>query len=296
MGIGLQLPAQQEELKAHPSLTYERYGYRYSLERKGDISMYCVNGGADSLCLPVHYAVGLHMQTFVLEYQGRYYESLVSYFVDLGGLAMTLGDAVLRPRNLVEAMGREMPDSEVTACFGCHASNSFANGKFTPATLTPGLDCEHCHVGAGAHMQSLSKGTPGVLPKKLGALDAEDTSIFCGQCHRTWDFVVRLHEFGKVNVRFQPYRLANSKCFRGDDRRISCTGCHDPHAPLVTGDTGYDRNCLACHGAKQSFKPCPVATDRCVTCHMPKVRLAEGNAAFTDHQIRVVHPGEPYPN
>jgi len=28
---------------------------------------------------------------------------------------------------------------------------------------------------------------------------------------------------------------------------------------------------------------------------MPKVELPGGNAEFTDHYIRVVHAGEPYP-
>ena len=29
---------------------------------------------------------------------------------------------------------------------------------------------------------------------------------------------------------------------------------------------------------------------------MPKVNLPGGHMAFTDHQIRIVRPGEPYPN
>jgi formate-dependent nitrite reductase cytochrome c552 subunit len=39
-----------------------------------------------------------------------------------------------------------------------------------------------------------------------------------------------------------------------------------------------------------------VAKENCVSCHMPKVTLPNGHMTFTDHQIRVVKPGDPYPN
>jgi len=39
-----------------------------------------------------------------------------------------------------------------------------------------------------------------------------------------------------------------------------------------------------------------VSKDKCSSCHMPKVELPGGHVAFTDHFIRVVHPGDAYPN
>jgi len=39
-----------------------------------------------------------------------------------------------------------------------------------------------------------------------------------------------------------------------------------------------------------------VAKENCVSCHMPKVLLPGGHMKFTDHEIRVVKAGEPYPN
>jgi hypothetical protein len=126
-------------------------------------------------------------------------------------------------------------------------------------------------------------------------MGAEDMNTFCGQCHRTWDFVVRKREWGEVNVRFAPYRLANSACFMGDDKRIRCTACHDPHASIERDEASYDRACLACHALKPQ-KQCTVAKSNCVSCHMPKVGLSDGHAVFTDHQIRVAHRGDPYPN
>jgi hypothetical protein len=32
-----------------------------------------------------------------------------------------------------------------------------------------------------------------------------------------------------------------------------------------------------------------------VTCHMPKYELEGAHNRFTDHQIRIVRTGEPYP-
>jgi formate-dependent nitrite reductase cytochrome c552 subunit len=39
-----------------------------------------------------------------------------------------------------------------------------------------------------------------------------------------------------------------------------------------------------------------VAKANCASCHMPKVNLPGGHMSFTDHEIRIVKPGEPYPN
>ncbi len=41
---------------------------------------------------------------------------------------------------------------------------------------------------------------------------------------------------------------------------------------------------------------CPVATRQCTSCHMSKFELPEMHAKFTDHRIRITHPGEPFPD
>jgi hypothetical protein len=296
MAHAILLPTEQEPLKMHPKLTFEKNGYSYVVERHGDSSTYTVrNGQGEELTLPIKYAFGVHMLTFVFRYQDRFYESLVSYYPKLGGLNITLGDEQLRPSNLVEAMGRETPNQEITSCFECHGTGGVTQGRVTLDTLKPGVDCGHCHVGANAHMEAMTQGKTAPMPRRLSQLAAEDMSEFCGQCHRTWESIVRLREWGEVNVRFAPYRLANSQCFLGDDKRIRCTACHDPHSSLDRDEAGYDRRCLACHATKPQ-KSCTVAKENCVSCHMPKVTLSDGHAVFTDHQIRVVHPGDPYPN
>jgi hypothetical protein len=140
------------------------------------------------------------------------------------------------------------------------------------------------------------------LPRSLIKMDAQDAANFCGQCHRTWDTVIRNGWKGTVDVRFQPYRLENSRCFTGTDRRISCLACHNPHQPVNHDLAFYDAKCLACHAAAKTntasspIKNCPVAKANCVSCHMPRVELPGGHALFTDHMIRIARPGEPYPD
>ena len=130
----------------------------------------------------------------------------------------------------------------------------------------------------------------------LGELGPEDMAELCGRCHRTWAQIALTGMRGPNTVRFQPYRLTNSKCYDVEDRRIRCTACHDPHGPLDTNLASYDATCKSCHSTALHTKVCRVARANCVECHMPKVDLPGAHHKFTDHQIRIARAGEPYPN
>ena len=127
-----------------------------------------------------------------------------------------------------------------------------------------------------------------------GRLDAVDSVDFCGACHATWWDVKLAGEPGVAALRSQPHRLQSSACWKKKpDARLTCTACHDPHAPLVREAASYDARCLACHvraGAQpttdQPGHACPKASAGCTTCHMPKYEVKEMHAAFTDHRIR----------
>jgi hypothetical protein len=263
-----------------------------------------VTDGARTLSFPIHWTFGVGAQTWALEKDGKLYESLVSYYPSISGLAITTGDEGLTPTTLEEAMGRELTQKDSQACFGCHASNAVIGGKLDLTSLQPGVTCEHCHTGSSAHVIDAIGSNFDSAPPDIRRLSTEDISNFCGQCHRTWEFVVRNRWRGEINVRFQPYRLANSKCYDGSDPRISCIACHDPHKDLVRQESSYDGKCLACHahsagtGQTSTVSPraCPVAKENCTTCHMPKVKLPGGLMTFTDHQIRIVKPSDAYPN
>jgi hypothetical protein len=312
MGQALALPGANPVLKDIPKLTARKGPYTYIVETHAGESTYSVSDGTHTITLPIHWNFGAGAQTWVLERDGHQYESAVSYYPSIPGLDFTTGDEDLRPKNLDEAVGRPIELRETKVCFGCHASNAVTNGKMTYETLRPGVTCEHCHAGTTAHLADAISGDFDSAPPDLRKKSAEDISNFCGQCHRTWETAVRNHWRGELTVRFQPYRLANSRCFDGADPRISCIACHDPHQDIVVQDSTYDAQCLACHSssaaaasaastppsdsAQTHAKICPTSKSDCVSCHMPKVKLPNGHLTFTDHQIRIVKPGEPFPN
>jgi hypothetical protein len=279
-------------LMAHPKLTFRHGTYSYNIETRGDESTYSVTDGTNTITVLIHWAFGAGSQTYVLEREGRLYESMVSFYPRIDALDITMGDQAIQPKTLGEAFGRELAAGESKACFGCHATGS----ELRLESLTPGIQCERCHTGASNHLQAMVQGKPGPAPKKLGRLSAEELSNFCGQCHRSFETVVRDRLRGEINVRFQPYRLANSKCFDGSDSRIGCVACHDPHREVVHDRGFYDAKCLTCHAAATNAKTCPVAKSGCVSCHMPEVSLPGGHQKFTDHTIRVVRANERYPN
>jgi Cytochrome c554 and c-prime len=304
MGRALLLPDANVALKAHPKLTFHKGRYSYTVETQNAKSTYSVTDGPHTISLPILWSFGEGAQTWILERDGKRYESLVSYYPQIGALDITTGDEGVVPRTIDEAMGRPLTDTDTQACFGCHTSNSSSHGKLNLTSLEPGLTCEHCHEGASTHLADAIQGQFDSAPKKLKQLSSEDLSNFCGQCHRSWELVVRSHWRGVVSVRFQPYRLANSKCFNGIDPRISCIACHDPHQDVVRETAAYDPKCLACHASSTrpaslpapDAKACPVAKSDCASCHMPRVTLPDGHMTFADHEIRVVKPGDAYPN
>jgi hypothetical protein len=310
MARAIQLPGENQILQAHRKMMFRKGAYSYAVETVGDKSTYSVTDGSITISLPIRWGFGTGGQTWVLEYQGHLYDSLVSYYPSIAGLDITMGEERITPHSVQEAMGRELGANEAQACFGCHSTNAVSDGKLNVESAQLGVTCEHCHVGTSAHLIDAVQGNYDSAPPRLGKLSSEDISTFCGQCHRTWEAVVRNHLDGEINVRFQPYRLANSKCFDGADPRISCLACHDPHQDVVREDSSYDGKCLSCHAssthaesthagsvaARAAAPACPVAKTKCVSCHMPKVNLPGGHMAFTDHQIRVVKAGDPYPN
>ncbi len=307
MGRAIQLPGDDPILKDHPKLTVTKGAYTYSVETKGNATTYSVTDGTRTISLPLLWSFGEGSQSWVFQRNGHWFEGLVSYYPALTGLDTTIGDGGLTPHNLDEAFGRQLLPTEIQDCFGCHSSGVKRQAEFDPTGVQPGVTCGHCHQGSNAHALDAAQGALDTAPPSLGKLSTEGLSNFCGQCHRTWEGVIRNHLRGPIDVRFQPYRLANSKCFDGTDPRISCLACHDPHQDVVREDSSYDGKCLACHasaegihntssGTKLPGKACPVAKANCASCHMPKIDLPGGHVSFTDHQIRIVKTGEPFPN
>lgn len=292
-------------LKANQKLTYQQGKYRYEIVRQGDQSIYTVTDGVTTVSEPILYSFGQGQagQTYVIKHRGEYYESRVSYYRDVQALDLTIGYLETRPQTVLEAFGRKLSHDEVAQCFSCHATNAVSNSQIHLEKLQPGITCEGCHGPGGDHIAAGKEGLPNkdkiFNPGKLSG--DELSQEFCGACHRSIEKVItRNTQDGIFNVRFQPYRIFNSKCY-SDDKRISCLACHSPHEPLKRDVDHYDAKCMACH---QSGQPkaegtgpvCRVGKKDCASCHMPKMDLPGAHFKFTDHRIRIVRPGEPYPN
>lgn len=304
MAHAAETTAECSVLKNHALMKVRLGRYDYRIERKGDQSLYSVSDGTETVTYPIRYAFGLGEagQTYILEKGGEYYESFVSYYQAIDGLDITIGDQPLKPSSLGDAAGRHIGSHEIAMCFGCHTTNGVSGGHVVEKTLLPGVTCEHCHGPTENHLLGLQKGDAQLaqMPKLTG-MSAEQSAQFCGECHRTWEYVAEHGPHSVGNVRFQPYRLTNSKCFDVDDVRISCTTCHNPHEKVDRVAAHYDAKCGACHsdvtetGGNAGAKICKVGTKDCATCHMPKTDLPGAHHQFTDHDIRIVAKNQPYP-
>jgi nitrate/TMAO reductase-like tetraheme cytochrome c subunit len=316
MGMAMEPVANSKVLIDNPSMTFRSGPYTYEIKRQGSQSSYTVTDGKESVTLPILYAFGQGKagQTYVLQYEGAFYESLVSYYNEVKGLDFTIGAARTVPESLQKAVGRKLGENEVGNCFSCHSTGGVVGGKLDLEKMTPGIRCEACHGPGARHVETARKNEASAdLIYNPASLSGDQlTQDFCASCHRGNDEFGILQSMEINNVRFQPYRIFHSKCY-SDDRRISCTACHDPHEPLAREVSYYDSKCTACHAvkgrsaaelrtkakpaaAKATEPPCPVAVKDCVSCHMPKLGPPAAHFKFTDHFIRVVKPDEAYPN
>ena len=307
MAMAMEQVGASKILSENPLLTMRVGAYSYQIKRDGKQSFYSVTDGKDTITLPILYAFGQGKmgQTYVLQHEGKFYESLVSFYNEPKALDFTIGAPRSEPKSLLEALGRVLPPSEVSNCFSCHATGAVVGSQLRLEKFTHGIRCESCHGPGGKHVAAVKAGEPGATgifnPKLLSG--DELTQQFCASCHRGSDEFALLQTMEINNVRFQPYRIFHSKCY-SDDRRISCTACHNPHEPLrENAPAYYDRRCLECHTLKSKTpkatgdgSSCPVAEKDCTSCHMPKIDVKAAHFKFTDHYIRIVRPGEQFPN
>ena len=314
MAAALELVSEGATLKAHPRLAFQSGRFSYLVGREGNQVTYTVTDGAESASAPVQwfFGHGLSSRTYVLQHNGGYYESRLSFYTAIGGLDYTLGYPREPAGSIVEALGRKLEPDETRKCFACHSTGAVTRNEVHFDRLEAGVRCEACHGPGAEHVTAMKAGQPEKKifnPNRLSP-DALSQEL-CGSCHRSVDDVYRLPNRGDIhNIRFQPYRIFNSKCY-SDDPRISCIACHDPHAVLVHDAAYYDQKCLACHlaqgnattgNAKPKVSPrkphapgCSVKQNDCASCHMPKFGLPGSHFDFTDHQIRVNKPGMPFP-
>ncbi len=79
MGHALETVEESDVLRKHPFLTVTLGGYSYRIERKGVQSHYSVSDGAETLTMPIRWAMGASTglgQTYILEKDGEMYETV----------------------------------------------------------------------------------------------------------------------------------------------------------------------------------------------------------------------------
>jgi hypothetical protein len=302
MAIAMEPVKESKVLTANPRMSVSIGGFNYEITRKGQESIYSVSDGKETISLPILYAFGQGKagQTYVLKEGDVYYESLVSFYNEIGGLDLTMGAQSVKPQTLKEALGRQLSKNETVSCFGCHSTGAVGGSQLHVDRMVAGVRCEACHGPGAEHIAAGKAGQSNAAlifnPRRLGG--DELAQEFCAACHRGNEEFSSLKGMQINNVRFQPYRIFRSKCY-SDDRRISCTACHNPHEAVKEDAAYYDAKCTACHspaGGEQKIPICKVGTKDCSSCHMPKTALPGAHFKFTDHYIRIVRPDERYPN
>jgi hypothetical protein len=308
MGRASERAADCEILKTHPRLTFRNGAYTYQITREGSRSVYPVGDGSRTISEPILYCFGQGAagQTYIFQHDGLFYESRVSYFASLQNLDITIEHPRAPPASLEDALGRPVSEEAARGCFTCHTTGAAGGTRLQTERVTAGVSCEACHGPGEKHLAAVrSKDFKRLQIYNPSELDTFELSQeFCGSCHQSFDTVMSLAgQGGAANIRFQPYRIFNSRAHLINDRRLSCVACHNPHQQLERDASFYDAKCLACHLStakevktrERSAAACPVSTKGCVTCHMPKVELPAMHYQFTDHWIRIVKAGEPAP-
>jgi hypothetical protein len=309
------LAAEAKFLKSQSIPTFSSPPFTYSLAPNAD---YTVASGPHKLTAKLDWSFGAGDlgRTFLYQSHDRWYQSRATFYTNPGKLDITTGVDPASSADLALALGQPLSPQDASRCFSCHTVHATTSSGFNPLHAEAGLGCEACHGPALAHVAKMNAAgsspaaaaDPTVFnPARLSPSDSND---FCGACHRSFaDATLSISSTGAVStavVRFQPYRLEESKCWRATrDARLTCVACHDPHQPLNHAAASYDRNCLQCHSGsaaasehpapQPAAKACPKATSQCVTCHMPKVNVASMHGDFTDHFIRIAQAGETFP-
>lgn len=308
MAHALETTSECKVLSEHTRMTFREGPYSYQIVREDTRSIYTVNNGVNTITEPILYCFGQGRagQTYVVRHDGVLYECRVSYYQSTQGLDLTIGQPTTIPASLEDALGRKISGTEAVDCFGCHAPSVVTGHRLQLESMVPGVTCEGCHGPGERHVAAVNSGdSTGLQIFNPRTLDSNALSQeFCGTCHRGFVQVMQMpSQGGFQNVRFQAYRIFNSKGHNQFDSRISCVACHNPHDKLQHEASFYDSKCLACHLSSpqqaktetRAARACPVGTQKCASCHMQRVEIPGTHTSFTDHWIRVVKPNEPIP-
>src|SRR5712671_531674 len=239
-----------EILKTHTRLNFRNGSHSYQIAREGNRSIYTISDGQGSISEPILYCFGQGKagQTYVFQHRGVFYESRVSYYQEIEALDFTILHSHSVPDSLEDGLGRPMTAEAAQGCFACHSTAGVRSGQLQLDHLMPGVGCEGCHGPGEKHVAAIKAGSRNLQIFSPAKMEADELSQeFCGACHVSFEKALLMpRQGGTNNLRYQPYRIFNSKG-HNNDARISCVACHDPHDKLAEDIAFYDAKCLACH-------------------------------------------------
>ncbi len=121
-----------------------------------------VRGQVEESVIQYAFGSGQHALTFVNVIDPEspaILEHRISYYTQRQALGLTPGqDEQPRP-DVVPSIGIMYPVRHALKCFGCHVTQTSADGRtIDEATLIPNVSCERCHGPARAHVQAARRG------------------------------------------------------------------------------------------------------------------------------------------
>ncbi len=315
------LPAQ---LKAAAS--FEASGLHYAVQRRGERVLHRETlpaaGKAPTLesSAEVAFAIGSGRQgqSFVINRDGRFFQSPISWYVHSNTWKLSPNYA---QRN--QHFNRPIAES----CLFCHCNEAHLeadtlNQFETAPRLMESIGCERCHGPGELHVAAHEggageRGTDHTIVNPR-LLSPQLREAVCEQCHlqgearivrpgaSMWSyrpglpldqflsvFVPAPNGHGNRKAVSHVEQMHQSRCFKSSDGRMGCVSCHDPHALPAEDErvAWYRGRCLTCHKETD----CALAVDErrhhtpadsCIDCHMPRGDSSNiAHSSITDHRI-----------
>ncbi len=313
-----------DQHKAVPS--FETSGLRYVVERRGDKVWhreFLPRDGAPAaaeLSAEIAFAIGSGQQgqSFLVNRDGRFFQSPISWFVSKKAWSLSPGFAQLN---------RHFSRPITEACLFCHCNEAHGqadtiNQFVPPSPRLESIGCERCHGPGELHVAAHEGGAgldgmdrtivnPRQLPPQL-------REAVCEQCHlqgearivragaSLWSYRPGLPLDDSLSVFVHPSRGAGghkavshveqmhqSRCFQASAGQMGCISCHDPHVLPSERErlTWYRGRCLNCHQESScrlslDERHRRSSVDSCIACHMPRGDSANiAHSSITDHRI-----------